>query len=117
MGMLKELKQDMADNTVDAIMDDPKTQEILKISEPFIKPALKSLLKELGNDSKRFMLFFDTETKLICFMSMKTEDIKSFEVDNITKDNIFTIDPEEIKKGNIKNVIKSIIKKLGLGLI
>lgn len=114
MGMIDEMKKDVTDNVVDAILEDKKTQEMLKVANPFIKPALKGLLKQLGPDDNRMMLFLDNETGLLCFMTMKTANIKQFEVEGITKDDIFTIDPEEIKKGNVTDVIKAIIKKVGV---
>lgn len=114
MGMIDELKKDATDNVVDAILEDKKTQEMLKVANPFIKPALKSLLKELGPDDKRMMLFLDNDTGLLCFMTIKTANIKAFEIEGVTKEDIFTIDPEEIKKGNVTEVVKAIIKKVGI---
>lgn len=112
--MLDEMKQDVTDNVVDAILEDKKTQEMLKVANPFIKPALKGLLKKLGPDDNRMMLYFDNESQQLVFMTMKTANITEFKVDGITKDDIFTIDPEEIKKGNVTDVIKAIIKKIGV---
>lgn len=117
MGMLDELKKDATDNVVDAILEDKKTQEMLKVANPFIKPALKSLLKELGPDDHRLMLYMDMETGLLCFLKMKTANIKEFEVEGVTKEDIFTVDPEEIKKGNVTDVIKAIIKKIGVKMM
>jgi len=114
MGMLDEMKQDVTDSVVDAILDDKKTKEMLKVADPFIKPALKGLLKELGPDDNRLMLFLDNETGLLCFMKIKTANIKAFEIEGLTKEDIFTVDPEDIKKGDVTEVVKAIIKKVGV---
>ena len=112
--MLEEMKQDAMDNVVDAILKDKKFQEAIKIIEPFIKPFLNNFIKKLNNDEVRTMQFMDKKTGLLCFLDMKTENIKQFEVSGITKDNLLTIDPQEARRGNTKYIIESIIKKFGL---
>ena len=118
MGMIDEMKQDLTNDVVDAILDDKKTQEMMKIADPFIKPALKGLLKELGHDQKRFMLYLDTETNKLIFLTIKTENLTEFKVEGIDMEkDVFIVDPEEIKQGNVKEVIKAIIKKVGVKMM
>lgn len=118
MGLIDEMKQDAMENVVDAILDDSKTQEMIKVAEPFIKPALKGLLKELGPDENRLMLFLDKESGQLVFWRIKTDNIKDFDLHEAPKkEDMFLIDPKEIQKGNIKDIIKVIIKKLGVKLV
>lgn len=118
MGMIDDLRKDVTDNVVDTLLADPKTQEMIKIANPFIKPALKSLLKELGPDDSRFMLYFDNESQKLVFWKMKTANIKELEVENVNaKEDMFIIDPEDIKNGEVQEVIKAIIKKIGMKLM
>jgi len=118
MGMMDDMKADITNDVVDAILDDKKTKEMMKIADPFIKPALKGLLKELGPDAKRFMLYLDTETNKLIFLTIKTENLIQFEVKGVDMEkDVFIIDPEEIKKGNVSDVIKAIVKKVGMKLM
>ena len=118
MGFIDEMKQDVTDNVVDTILSDPKTKQMLEIANPFIKPALKSLLKELGPDDNRLMLYFDNESQKLVFLKMKTANIKQFEVEGIDMDkDVFTVNPEDIKKGEVTDVIKAIIKRIGVKLM
>ena len=117
MGMIDEMKKDLMSDAMDAILETEKAQQMLKIADPFIKPALKNLLKELGPDDKRFMVFFDNKSQKLCFLQMKTANIKQFEIEGMESGDLFTIDPLEIQKGNIKDVIKAIITKLGVKIM
>lgn len=113
--MIDEMKQDAMENVVDTILDDPKTQEMIKVAEPFIKPTMKGLLKELGPDINRLMLFYDNQTGQLVFWRIKTDNIKEFELNEAPKkEDMFFLDPKDIEKGNIKDIIKVIIKKLGI---
>lgn len=117
MGMMQDIKKDIMEDAMDAILETDKAKEMLKIADPFIKPALKNLLKELGPDDKRFMVYFDNASGLLCFLQMKTANIKQFEIEGVERGDLFTIDPNEIQKGNVKDVIKAIIQKLGVKLM
>lgn len=118
MGIISDMKKDMTENVVDAILEDKKTKDMIQMANPFIKPTLKSILKELGPDEYRFMLFLDNNTGRLCFLKLKTDNIKSFEtVEPIKREDVFLIDPEEIKKGNVTDIIKAIIKKIGVKIM
>lgn len=114
ISMVDALKQDMTDNVVNAILKDKRTKEFINLIEPFARVIFKSFLKKLNNDEVRFTSFLDKETGLLCFLDMKTENIKSFEVSGITSDNLLTIDPQQILRGDIKHILKQIIQKYGL---
>lgn len=118
MGMLEDMKNDVMADAAEAMLDTPEAKKMLEVANPFVKPALKGLLKELGHDQKRFMLYYDTETNKLVFLTMKTENIKQFEVEGIdTEKDVFLIDPDEIKKGNVKDVVLAIIKKVGIKMM
>jgi hypothetical protein len=115
MGMIDEMKGEIMNDAAEAMLDSPEAKKMLDVANPFIKPALKGLLKELGHDQKRFMLYYDTESQKLVFLTIKTENLTQFEVQGIDMEkDVFLLDPEEIKKGNVKDVVLAIIKKVGI---
>jgi len=115
MGLMDDIKADITNDSVEALLETEQAQKMMKMADPFVKPALKALLKELGKDEKRFMMYYDLETDKLVFLTIKTANLTQFEVEGIDMDkDVFVIDPHEIKKGNVKDVIKTIIKKIGM---
>lgn len=115
MGMIDDMKGDLMNDAAEAMLDSPEAKKMLEMANPFIKPALKGLLKELGQDVKRFMMYYDTETNKIVFLTIKTENLTEFKVEGIDmQKDVFLLDPEEIKKGEVKDVVIAIIKKVGM---
>ena len=108
--VIADLKEDLLNNVVDEVLQNKLIDMIL----PFAKSFFKSLLKKFNNDQTRIMSFQDKETGLVCLLDMETKNIQSFEVSGITKDNLLTIDPQDIRRGNIQHILKTIIKKYNL---
>lgn len=105
------MSEDIREDVAEAMLKNDTTQKLLKIFEPFIKPLLIGFLKKLNNDETRTMQFFDKKSGLLVFLDMKTENIKEFEVAGVQKEDIFTIDPQEIHRGNVKGIIEQLINK------
>lgn len=114
MGIISDMKDDVMGDMVEFALDSPEAQKFLPVANKFIKPAVKNLLKKLGPDDIRFMLYFDNESQHLVLWTIKTANIKEFEVEGVdAKKDIFTLDPEEVKNGNIKDLIQVIMQKLG----
>ena len=79
------IKKTGINNNIDEILEEPKAKQMLGIANPFIKPALSHLLKELGHDDTRLTMFLDKEKGDLCFYPIKTPNLNLFE--NLWKPN------------------------------
>lgn len=113
MGMFDEMKEDAMADVMSTMLETEKGKEYMEMAKKFVKPALSHLLKELGPDDTRLMLYYDNESKRLVFMKFKTANVKAMDIDLDPHKDIYTIDPAEIKKGNIEGVIKDVMSKIG----
>jgi len=112
---LDEMKEDMAETIAEAILADPKTQEIMKMAKPFVGPAFKQLIKELGEDKVRFMLWRDPETGTVVFQRIPTDNIADLQyVSEPDPKDLFLIQEKDLN--NMDDLIKKLFAKFGTKL-
>lgn len=106
---LEEMKEDMAAFAVEAILEDPKTKDMIKMAQPFVKPALKQLVNELGDDDVRFMLYIDRDSGAVVFQRLPTATIKEFSYEEPIEDDLFILKAEDIE--NVEDLIKKLLTR------
>lgn len=73
--MMDDIKNDMMGDFMASV-----GPGLLSKLGPFIKPAMKQLADELGNDEKFLVLRKDKEADMLYFCVINTNTIKSFEL-------------------------------------
>lgn len=73
--MMDEMKEDLMKDFIDSV-----GPTVLTKLGPFIKPAMKQLADELGDDEKFLILRKDKENDLLYFCVINTSSIKAFEI-------------------------------------
>lgn len=73
--MIEEMKDDLMKDFIESV-----GPSVLNKLGPFIKPAMKQLSDELGNDEKFLVLRKDKKTNMLYFCVISTNTIKAFDL-------------------------------------
>lgn len=120
-----DAKSLMMESMIDAAMNDPGIKDkVTKLFSLFARPAFKQLLKMLGDDETRFMMYKDRDSGLVVFHKFKCKDevkddetessvIKEFSFTEVDQDkDIFTIDENDLESMDV--LAKKVMSKFGM---
>lgn len=120
-----DAKSLMYESMIDAAMNDPAIKDkALKLFSVFGKPAFKQLLKILGNDEKRFMIYRDKDSDTVVMHVFKVKDdvdpeteqdssvITQFSFTEPADKDLFVLEEKDLS--DVKTIVEKVKAKFGI---